>query len=107
MFYHKHRTWPSVTSKNEEVQEVIAVAISRNLWFTAPELAEFGGEPDLIHWTNVIPFEQVDFHTRTNLIPLLKDRSLAVARTGAVKYYIKNEKNTVGYQESFATRCRR
>ena len=92
MYYHRHRTWPSVTSKEELVDKVFAVAISRNLWFTAPELSEYGGEPDLIQWTNIIPLEQVSFHTRANLIPLLKDRSLAVSRTGAVRYYIKNGK---------------
>ena len=70
----------------------IATVIKRNVWLSDPALKEFGGEPDLIFWSNIYPLEQLDFHIRSNVIPLLKDRSLAVSRSDAVRYYIGNAK---------------
>ena len=91
-FFDKNKVWPSVTSGGERIHRALSVAIERNVWLSDPILLEYGGEPDLIFGSHLVPLKQIDFHVRTNVIPLLKDRYLAVSRSDAVRYYIGNEK---------------
>ena len=90
-FLRRHGVWPALVHENEE-PETLKKLRELQAWFGEGRVKSAGPEPDLSVWAAISPEPTQVFEIRSNLISLLKDRSLAVSLEQAVSAYAKRER---------------